>query len=318
MRVAGRGGVEGRGAQQQRPAGAARPASVRAAPSRPPRAREPPDTSTTVTNGMSTASTTSRVRAPGQRPPAGHQAGDRAAERRVLADERHRPAGRHRLADHDHLGGVAGRGQRVLEEGRPGVLERRLVGAVEARGGPAGEDHGRELHRARSLAGRPWRLAAAWQPGRRRLARSGRLVAVTLRVALVQHASGLEPEGNRRLLGELTPDDADLVVFPEAFARDFGPAGDDVGGYAEPVDGPFVTRGRAAGRRAVHDAAGGDVRGVGRPGAALQHARRCAGRPRPTTARSTSTTPSATSSPTGSAPVRSTRSPRRWGSSPSA
>ena len=62
---------------------------------------------------------------------------------------------------------------------------------------------------------------------------------MTLRVALVQHASGLEPEDNRRLLGELTPDDADLVVFPEAFARDFGSPGSEVSGHAEPVDGPF-------------------------------------------------------------------------------
>ncbi len=61
----------------------------------------------------------------------------------------------------------------------------------------------------------------------------------TLRVALVQHASGLEPEDNRRLLAELAPDDADLVVFPEAFARDFGSPGSDVGADAEPVDGPF-------------------------------------------------------------------------------
>ena len=60
-----------------------------------------------------------------------------------------------------------------------------------------------------------------------------------LRVALVQHASGLEPEENRRLLGELAPEGADLVVFPEAFARDFGTPGSDVSGHAEPVDGPF-------------------------------------------------------------------------------
>jgi len=59
-------------------------------------------------------------------------------------------------------------------------------------------------------------------------------------VFLVQHASGLEPEDNRRLLAELTPDDADLVVFPEAFSRDFGAAGSDVSGYAEPTDGPFA------------------------------------------------------------------------------
>jgi len=61
-----------------------------------------------------------------------------------------------------------------------------------------------------------------------------------LRVALVQHDSGLDPEDNRGRLDRLTPGDADLVVFPEAFARDFGEAGSDVSGYAEPVDGPFA------------------------------------------------------------------------------
>lgn len=64
---------------------------------------------------------------------------------------------------------------------------------------------------------------------------------MTLTVSLVQHASGLDPEANRRLLDELTPRDADLVVFPEAFARDFGPAGSDVSEAAEPVTGPFAS-----------------------------------------------------------------------------
>ena len=62
---------------------------------------------------------------------------------------------------------------------------------------------------------------------------------MTLHVAMVQQASGLEPEDNRRLVRELTPHDADLVVFPEAFARDFGKPGSDVSTHAEPVDGPF-------------------------------------------------------------------------------
>jgi predicted amidohydrolase len=63
----------------------------------------------------------------------------------------------------------------------------------------------------------------------------------SLTVTLVQHASGLEPAANRVLLGELTPADTDLVVFPEAFARDFGEAGSDVSAYAEPLDGAFAT-----------------------------------------------------------------------------
>jgi deaminated glutathione amidase len=61
-----------------------------------------------------------------------------------------------------------------------------------------------------------------------------------LRVALVQEASGLDPAVNRARLGELVPEGADLVVLPEAFARDFGEAGSDVSAYAEPTDGPFA------------------------------------------------------------------------------
>jgi predicted amidohydrolase len=62
-----------------------------------------------------------------------------------------------------------------------------------------------------------------------------------LRLALVQAAAALEPAANRATLDALTPDDVDLVVFPEAFARDFGEAGSDVSAYAEPVGGPFDT-----------------------------------------------------------------------------
>lgn len=83
-----------------------------------------------------------------------------------------------------------------------------------------------------------------------------------LRVALVQHASGLEPDGNRALLAELTPPGADLVVFPEAFARDFGEAGSDVGPYAEELDGPFAAEvGRVAGERGTTVVAGMFERG---------------------------------------------------------
>lgn len=63
----------------------------------------------------------------------------------------------------------------------------------------------------------------------------------TLSVALVQEASGLEPAENRALLDKLAPRDVDLVVFPEAFARDFGSAGSAVGEYAETADGPFAS-----------------------------------------------------------------------------
>ena len=61
-----------------------------------------------------------------------------------------------------------------------------------------------------------------------------------LDVAVVQEASGLDPADNRARLEALTPEGVDLAVFPEAFARDFGEPGSDVGPYAEPVDGgPF-------------------------------------------------------------------------------
>jgi predicted amidohydrolase len=68
--------------------------------------------------------------------------------------------------------------------------------------------------------------------------------AGTLRVTLVQRAASLDPETNRAALDELTPlaGDSDLVVLPEAFARDFGDPAGDLAPYAEALDGPFATR----------------------------------------------------------------------------
>jgi predicted amidohydrolase len=65
-----------------------------------------------------------------------------------------------------------------------------------------------------------------------------------LRVALVQTESSLDPAVNRARLDEAAElsGGADLVVFPEAFARDFGKPGSEIAAYAEPLDGPFVTR----------------------------------------------------------------------------
>jgi len=78
-----------------------------------------------------------------------------------------------------------------------------------------------------------------------------------MQVAVVQQASALEPEVNRARLDELAPRDADLVVFPEAFARDFGEAGSDVSSYAEPSDGPFAAEvARVAGARGTTVVAG--------------------------------------------------------------
>ncbi|TWH02643.1 putative amidohydrolase [Nocardioides sp. J9] len=74
------------------------------------------------------------------------------------------------------------------------------------------------------------------------------MTAPTLRIALVQAASALEPEANRATLAELAgrTADTDLMVFPEAFARDFGEAGSDVSAFAEPLDGPFASAVSAA------------------------------------------------------------------------
>ena len=62
-----------------------------------------------------------------------------------------------------------------------------------------------------------------------------------LRVRVHQWASGLDAAANRARLAEAVTPGADLVVLPEAFARDFGEAGSDVSAFAEPLDGPFGT-----------------------------------------------------------------------------
>jgi predicted amidohydrolase len=68
-----------------------------------------------------------------------------------------------------------------------------------------------------------------------------------LRVRVQQWASGLDAAENRARIAEGVGPGADLVVFPEAFARDFGPAGSDVSAQAEPLDGPFVRELETAG-----------------------------------------------------------------------
>ncbi len=64
-----------------------------------------------------------------------------------------------------------------------------------------------------------------------------------LRVTIWQHASSLDPAENRAALAALAPrvTDTDLLVLPEAAARDFGEPGSALGPYAEPLDGPFAT-----------------------------------------------------------------------------
>ncbi len=72
----------------------------------------------------------------------------------------------------------------------------------------------------------------------------------SLRVLLWQRAASLESAENRAALGRLPGlvaehGGADLVVLPEASARDFGTPGSDLAPYAEPLDGPFTTTLRA-------------------------------------------------------------------------
>jgi predicted amidohydrolase len=65
-----------------------------------------------------------------------------------------------------------------------------------------------------------------------------------LRVRLVQRASGLDPAENLAALEEVAalPGETDLVVLPEAFARDFGEPGSDLAPFAQTLDGPFAER----------------------------------------------------------------------------
>jgi predicted amidohydrolase len=71
-----------------------------------------------------------------------------------------------------------------------------------------------------------------------------------VQLALVQIASSLDPAENRAGLEALP--EADLVVLPEAYARDFGKPGSDVSAFAEELDGPFVSAlVKAAGDRTV-------------------------------------------------------------------
>ncbi len=84
-----------------------------------------------------------------------------------------------------------------------------------------------------------------------------------MQVTLVQEASTLDPAENRQRLAELTPEGSDLVVFPEAFARDFGEHGSDLSGAAEELDGPFASEvARVAAERGTTILAGMFERGA--------------------------------------------------------
>lgn len=77
-------------------------------------------------------------------------------------------------------------------------------------------------------------------------------MGTSLEVEIWQYAAALEPAVNRAALDQITATSAaDLIVLPEAFARDFGDPGSPVAPYAEPLDGPFVTAVQAAARRSA-------------------------------------------------------------------
>ena len=61
-----------------------------------------------------------------------------------------------------------------------------------------------------------------------------------MQVALVQSASSRLPAENREHLAALQVPQAELVVLPECYQRDFGAPDEPLGPDAEPLDGPFV------------------------------------------------------------------------------
>ncbi len=72
-----------------------------------------------------------------------------------------------------------------------------------------------------------------------------------MRVAVGQFTASLDPAANREAVAKLTAEaaagGAELVVFPEAAARDFGEPPEPLAPVAEPLDGPFAsTLGRLA------------------------------------------------------------------------
>lgn len=65
-----------------------------------------------------------------------------------------------------------------------------------------------------------------------------------LRLTLVQRAASLDPDENLAALDDLAPllADSDVVVLPEASARDFGEPGSDLSPYAQSFEGPYATK----------------------------------------------------------------------------
>ena len=124
-------------------------------------------------------------------------------------------------ADHDHLERRHRRGQRRARAGsRPSIsIEALSTPPIRAavppasttapsRSGPPGERHPAPV----------WQAGAGEPP---------------LRLALVQQASSLDPAENRDALADVAErlePDTGLVLLPEAFMRDFGSPGSDLGG----------------------------------------------------------------------------------------
>src|SRR5699024_9345440 len=80
-------------------------------------------------------------------------------------------------------------------------------------------------------------------PGETDRPSGGRASVVAMRVDAVQLAAALDTALNRRAVSARLaslPTGLDLIVLPEASMCDFGPLEADLGGVAEPLDGPFV------------------------------------------------------------------------------
>jgi len=187
------------------------------------------------------------VRGVGQGVEAGADRGDGAAVPRLLDGPPHPPRGcvlLGRVAHDDHLAGVGHGLERPVEQGAPADVEVGLGRAAEPGAASTGEHQGHQPDRPLHLVHVPmvppvpgWHAGVVSSPADP----ADSSERAPLRVALVQEASGLDPAENRARVPGLVPDGADLVVLPEAFARDFGPAGSDVSAAAEPTDGPFAT-----------------------------------------------------------------------------
>lgn len=82
-------------------------------------------------------------------------------------------------------------------------------------------------------------------------------MSTALNVEVWQYASALDPAENRAFLDQLGSTGADLIVLPEAFARDFGEPGEPLAPYAESLEGPFVAALQAASLRSGAAVVGG-------------------------------------------------------------